>query len=647
MSTPVIIAVGCTGMLVFMMLAWWVWKRGQLDGEPEEGELESASQAPLVVAAPTQAPAASRVLPPGVRDAAGTVAMTAPRDAAGTVALSRVQALAIAGVAPEPPKDEATQMMSIADLEFMAEPEPTQFMPMTDLGLELEPEPTQFMPMTDLGLEPEPEPTQFMPTPELAPKRESTLFMTRIPPPEPSEPAESAVPSVGTETISADEIQAIIAQHRRVDEPMSAPAKLAPPAQYAAPSGIAKLEPAAPPPSRPGAPAIPHDTLREHFDAALAQLELVFAAGPTRDLDALAAGPEKAWRSHLDVLALTAARSLDELVLPSLRDGKAAPARRRGAAAVALELEQAKGHEAIVRELVTLDAEGRAACSWALARWGSERAEPLVLAALAAASKRDRMEWLQILEQRGRDAGDLIVELLASKEPVELAWALRMLVMHARGKELVTRTGRHVMMGAATIRMAALRAALAFRQPAAWTQCKTASRDPVLPDACVLFAMLGSASDVQDLATWASKPSAPAHVGWALGVSGRAVGIAACVERVGHTDAKIASEALAGFRHATGYRGSDSADEVRSWWATARERFPADRRHVGGEPLTIASIRSALAQGSPATRAALTLELQIRSPGRPLLPSVAWPTRERAAIDALASREIDLAQAWK
>jgi hypothetical protein len=643
MSTPIIVAVGCTGMLVFMVLAWWVWKRGsQLDGDAQD-EIASAAHAPVVIASGTQASTQA----PGVRDAAGTVAMSAPRDAAGTVAISRAAALAIAGAAP--PKDEPTQMMSMDELELVAEPqpisEPTQMMSMDELGAE--PEPTQFMPMDELGAEPEPEPTQFMPTPEALPKREPTLFMTRIPPPELAEPSEPAVPSIGTETISADEIKAIIAQHRRVDEPAPTPVMPAPTPPYAAPSGIAKLQPPAPAPSRAGLTSLPDAALHEHFEGALVQLERVFAAEPTRDLDALAAGPEKAWRMHLDVLALTAARSLDALALPLLRDAKASAERRRGAAAVALELEQAKGHEALLRELATLDAEGRAACTWALARWGSERAEGLVRNALAAANKRDRMDWLQVLEQRGSAGDDLVVELLDSKEPVELAWALRMLVRHPRGKELVTRTGRHVMMGPPTIRMAALRAALAFRQPAAWTQCKTASRDPVLPDACVLLAMLGSASEIKDLATWAGKPSAPAHVGWALGVSGRAVGIAACVERVGHSDAKLASEALAGFRHATGYRGPDAANEVRTWWAAAHERFIEDRRHVGGEAVTLASIRAALAQGSPVTRAALLLELQIRSPGRAPMPSVAWPARERAAIDALASREIDLDKAWK
>ncbi|MCA9684292.1 MAG: hypothetical protein KC457_19000, partial [Myxococcales bacterium] len=121
----------------------------------------------------------------------------------------------------------------------------------------------------------------------------------------------------------------------------------------------------------------------------------------------------------------------------------------------------------------------------------------------------------------------------------------------------------------------------------------------------------------------------------------------ACIERLDHGDPKFVGEALAGLRHATGYDGPGSPDAVRSWWAKAREGFAADLRYVGGEPFSLTSVRSAYARGSSATREALRLELQIRSPGGPGLPSAAWPSRERAALDSLSIGDSDLTRTWK
>jgi hypothetical protein len=73
------------------------------------------------------------------------------------------------------------------------------------------------------------------------------------------------------------------------------------------------------------------------------------------------------------------------------------------------------------------------------------------------------------------------------------------------------------------------------------------------------------------LVAWAMKTGAPPHGAWVLGYSGRRAGIEACLSLLRGPSEEVASEAVAGFRAATGFDGP--RDEIDSWWTQNQNRF--------------------------------------------------------------------------
>ncbi len=589
MSTTATIAIGFTGTMLFLVLAWVVWQRGRAAGRSEASSQLSHENDEATQFIPPPEPDGTIRLPPPSRDETGTVAIPAPSRAEGTVAI------------PVTPRAEKTALVA---------PPPVE------------------------------EPTIAIPPPG---SRDETAMLVRRSAPASTKPA--AAPTPKTEVISTEEILAVIAKHRP-PEPVVADAPV-PSALTNAPAVFPPPEPLPPPTPKAAPPSIAAETLQQHFDAALAAMTSMFATEGSRDLPTLAQGPELEWRRNIEVLALVAERSMSEFALPTLLDNDAMPDRRSAAASVLLELENAKGHERFLEHFSELDAAGRELAITALARWGSDRVEAVASKGYRAAGDSARkLPWLRLFAARALDPGPIVAELLSSDDPVLLAEGLRLLPLHERGRELATKIDRHVVTGPPAVRMAAIRAGLVFERPSAWIACKTASRDPAFPEACSLVAMLAPQAEVDSLASWASKPSAPAHAGWALGLSGRVAGLAGCIERMGHDDPRVLAEGLAGFRHATGYPGADTQSAIREWWAANESRFARDKRCLGGETFSMGSIRSALATAPRASRDALRLELQVRSGGKLRLPTVAMPSRELAALSALDAATIDLNRCW-
>mgnify|MGYP001473436412 CR=1 FL=1 len=114
MSTTLTIAVGFGAALIFMLLAWWMWRRGRAAGRLEVTQaLRGASTSPEVTAA----------VPPPPREPSGTIAIPPPFS-------KRAPTDEVTQVVPPPSLPAGTELVpheeilaAIAQHQHAAEPE--------------------------------------------------------------------------------------------------------------------------------------------------------------------------------------------------------------------------------------------------------------------------------------------------------------------------------------------------------------------------------------------------------------------------------------------------------------------------------------------------------------------------------------------
>ena len=314
------------------------------------------------------------------------------------------------------------------------------------------------------------------------------------------------------------------------------------------------------------------------------------------------------------VLSLMSERVVELLILPVLRDAEARGRYRLAAALTLLELDKINPAQVVLETFASLDADGRTALLDALAYWEDPRANVTVVRGLRQAAAEDELGWLQLCIERGCDVGtETLDRLLKSKEPELLAAGLRLVPMSAERERYTGAVDRHLFEGPPVVREAAIVAGLVLKRPSADLILKQAARDPDLPLACSLLAMLGADDDIAGLAAWAREEGAPSHAGWALGLSGRRVALDACVELV-----ETNESALEGVRVATGYLGGASG--ASDWWKEHRGEFEPGTRYLEGKPFSPEELQGGLGR-FPAIREELALALTIRDCVR-ILPTL-------------------------
>ena len=406
--------------------------------------------------------------------------------------------------------------------------------------------------------------------------------------------------------------------------------------------------PAPPPPPEPKpvaelpeaqAPELAEVVLIEHFVGASEALRQALPSEGDHDQRALAEGPQAHWRANLDVLKLNGELAARLVLLPTLFDPEQSRARRFAAA---LALFNMKGGSGVLDAIEDFDRVCHGVVSSALAHIDDGvRAEGIVAMGSALTQGERRLDWLGVYATRAADPGrELIQELLASREPDELAMGLRLIPLHANARAFVGPIDRHLLSTKPAIRSAALVAGLALARPSAWMQCKQAARAPDSPEPCLLLATLGGERDRSRLISWAKRAAVPAYAGWALAVSGYPAAILASIEIAEGGVDSVHEAAIAGFNIATGAE-VDSWMEAKDWWAVEGEGFEVGRRYLRGEPMTSTALAAELMRGSVRWREALALELLVRTRGAMKLPTAFMPTRAPALAEALAELELD------
>jgi len=402
-----------------------------------------------------------------------------------------------------------------------------------------------------------------------------------------------------------------------------------------------------PSPAQPSSAARPspsgHDiaieTLERHLDEGLEAMEslLIELEHPSATLRELVEGDERTWRGNLAVLSLTQRRVIDELLIPRLREQQESPRYRLAIALTLFELKEFDVPKRIFELLDELDPAGTGAVMKALAHWGDPHITGVAQKGLAQAAPLDRQAWLKLCVERNIPIPDPELEaLLEHEQPDSLALGLNLVSLCDDPQRYGAKVDWLLLTGKRENRQAAIVAGLVLDRPTAALVSKQGARDPSMPEVCALHATLAQESDIQALIRWASKPSAPTHAGWALGLCGRKSALQGCIDRLTHVDREVAEAALAGFCIGSGFAGS--AGDAPAWWSEHRDAFKPGIRYLGGTAISFEVVVDQLASGSEALRAALMTELLVRSKGRLRLPTRWLPS---AYLEDLAGLDPD------
>ncbi|WPB72812.1 TIGR02270 family protein [Archangium violaceum] len=220
------------------------------------------------------------------------------------------------------------------------------------------------------------------------------------------------------------------------------------------------------------------------------------------------------------------------------------------------------------------------------------------------------------------------------------------------------------------VRWAAVELALLSGSRAAWTECRTEieKRGPALREALMFLALGGDDKDLERLLVLAGDEAVCADALWALGFTGRVAAAELCLEltRQKPSVARLAGEA---FSSITGLKlkgvyveEREVAEEaalppleeedldadlspkpedslpvpalasVMGWWQEARKDFSKDRRYLGGQPFSGATLLEALASGVMRRRSVHALELALRTHGMQQVRTFAFTKRQRAEV---------------
>ncbi|WP_426755748.1 TIGR02270 family protein [Myxococcus sp. Y35] len=384
---------------------------------------------------------------------------------------------------------------------------------------------------------------------------------------------------------------------------------------------------------------------------------------PDYSLQELQAGPEQRLLACLDALLLGGPRVTRELLLPALSSDE--PEQVACAASV---LMSQPGQEHLDAVLSTLADEGGAnpssqGAAWALELHPSPRAVPQLLALFDQGTPTVQARVLDILTAWGTAPSRSLDEAITSRDTALAQAGLR------AARRFPSRLERAALQRAlessdVEVRNTALETALRLGHASAWARCVDAVRrkDAGWGPPAALLAMGGDPQDLDLLLKALEEPALRKEALWALGLSGRVAAVGPLLEAM--KDESVAQVAAEAFCAITGLvltgpfvseaepRSPDASDEdapplspehdlpvpapeaVAHWWQQAQKDFSPQVRYLGGKPFGAEALLDALMTGPMRRRAALALELAIRSQGAFQLRVRDWGPRQWKTLQA-------------
>jgi uncharacterized protein (TIGR02270 family) len=402
--------------------------------------------------------------------------------------------------------------------------------------------------------------------------------------------------------------------------------------------------------------AIRWDIIEEHLDEAAflyGQWEEALRS-PLYTLAEIAEGPEERMLAHLDGLVLGGAPVAKKLLLPAL--GSDEPAVVFAAAFGLLDGGRPEDFESLVAALEKGEPPRRAA----IRRAFGVVTQPEVgqrLAALAPRAVSLQADLLEVLGYLRVDSGLRLEALANAKNPAKEGLAIR-LARAFPDKLDPAAIERGLASPGESVRAAAFETGLIAGQRRAFAACEAevAARGPAFPTAALILGLSGDEKSVVALVPELREKFAR-EAAFALGFSGRISAANALLEAL--SDEKLAPVAAEGFATITGLpvekkfakppkrwnpeEGEDDAEEeygpeadlpkperevIVRWWKGARPKLDPVQRWLCGQPWSVDALVSELDRGPARRRAALSLDLAIRTRGQ---VQIAW--------DALAARQ--------
>ncbi|PTL75617.1 TIGR02270 family protein [Vitiosangium sp. GDMCC 1.1324] len=420
-----------------------------------------------------------------------------------------------------------------------------------------------------------------------------------------------------------------------------------------------------------GAPSVPYDAsprmdMARDFlaDAAFfwAQREQGLDA-PDYTLQELMEGPEQRLLACVDALVLGGPSVTQKVLRPALASEELETV---ACAASALLMQGgAEGLEAVLTPL-RADAEPASqGAARALALTRRADAVSRLHALLVDAPPGVQTRVLDILTQWEADPARGLDELLAAGDaPLACAVlrAARRFPARLRASSLERALGSDV----PEVRNAALETAFMLGHPGAWSTCVEAvrRRGPGWGGPASLLAMGGDPQDMDLLLQALPEPALRRDALWALGLSGRIAAVGPLLEVMrDEAVAPMAAEAICAI---TGLAlsgeleqpreawtpdapeeeeptplGPESAllrpqpQRVESWWRESQRNFSPQGRYLAGKPFGAESLLEALTAGPMRRRAALALELAVRTQGACQLSTRNWALRQWKELQAV------------
>ena len=403
------------------------------------------------------------------------------------------------------------------------------------------------------------------------------------------------------------------------------------------------------------------DIVEEHLDEAeflWEQWEHGLVA-PHYTLSELADGPEERLMAHLDGLVVNGPRVAERLLIPTIADLDAEPTRVRAAA---LALLQSPGEAGVHAVLAAFHEAPLQRDELARALECSDRPDllPRISALLTSPDLDLRHSAARIMVFHDASFTDAIPTLLASERTLDRALGLRLAARLPGETRHLHELRASLRSDDPELRDVALGSAALLGLPEAWARARelVQSQDPTAGHALLLLALRGEPADAPLLLA-AAEAEATRNAGlWALGFLGTAEAVDATLQWLeDDAHARLAGEALAAITgldledaNLTRAAGDDEALEHRPeddlplpdpmgvlrWWRENRERFADGRRHLAGNPHTLAAQWAAITAGPMRRRPAhlMALQLQLPAKQRPRLEPRAPTRRQHAELAA-------------
>jgi len=404
------------------------------------------------------------------------------------------------------------------------------------------------------------------------------------------------------------------------------------------------------------------DIVEEHLDEAEFLWEQWEAAlvAPNYVLREVEDGPEARLLAHVDGLVVNGPLVAERLLLPTIADIDAEPARIRAAALALLQTPGDEGFEAVFAELHASPSQ-RPELARALECWERGPLQPRLGPLLDAEEVDLRHAAARVLGFHGEALGEVIPRMLASDLSLDRSLGLRLIPRWAGG----ARHTREVIAGLAAgdpdVRDEALTTGAILELPQAWQLARDLvdAADPGAGQALLLLALRGDPADRLAISAATATDTLRGAGLWALGFLGTLEAIEAAMPWLEDpTHGRIAGEVIAAITgvdledadltrapeetEALEHRPEDDlpvpdAMKLLIWWRANRARFTVGPRYLAGRPHDAAGLRAALEEGPMRRRAAHLLALQLGVPAdrRPVLSLMAPSRRQRQELAAL------------